>query len=268
MRSTTTRLTLARAGRTRGVIVSCLLCSAHPRSCGADGLVVVGAGADGGSSPLVRGGRWLWVAERVSGRLIPARAGRTVALGCRAGVRAAHPRSCGADSAMSRMVSRMPGSSPLVRGGLGDVADGVSHARLIPARAGRTIGRPTRQIRPRAHPRSCGADALGRLSVGRAYGSSPLVRGGLTLAGRLPSALRLIPARAGRTRRQGASGRWSAAHPRSCGADRFSAASAAFKPGSSPLVRGGQDLDQEVEVGGRLIPARAGRTGRCSARYG
>ena len=154
----------------------------------------------------------------------------------------------------------MPGSSPLVRGGLADLARAGSGDRLIPARAGRTSDLGCLRGLHSAHPRSCGADSGTRHAPSACRGSSPLVRGGPESVAAHVCKHRLIPARAGRT--------WSAriptgtrsAHPRSCGADHTGRAAIATLSGSSPLVRGGRDRSRRRRPDRRLIPARAGRT--------
>ena len=74
--------------------------------------------------------------------------------------------------------------------------------------------------------------------------------------------LRLIPARAGRTRTARRCPRRARAHPRSRGADSRSAPLFFRIAGSSPLARGGHRCCCPGSVRRRLIPARAGRT-RC-----
>ena len=212
---------------------------AHPRSCGADVKACSIVAARAGSSPLVRGGHVEGVDDTAGRGLIPARAGRTGACAGRADGRRAHPRSCGADlrSQDSPLVEN--GSSPLVRGGPADVAARARQSGLIPARAGRTSTPPPTASAGRAHPRSCGADAVLSHRVDIYGGSSPLVRGGLFRHLRLCVCRRLIPARAGRTLLRIGRVPDSRAHPRSCGADQTPHRAMSDSRGSSPLVRGG-----------------------------
>jgi len=91
------------------------------------------------------------------------------------------------------------GSSPLARGGLGQLVGPVVEPRLIPARAGRTSLTGGSWGLVGAHPRSRGADSI---SLGRrliTQGSSPLARGGHEAHHAVRLAGGLIPARAGRT---------------------------------------------------------------------
>ncbi len=152
------------------------------------------------------------------------------------------------------------GSSPLARGGRDPLRRLEDQIGLIPARAGRTWHSRGSGFRPGAHPRSRGADrACGPAPCGTG-GSSPLARGGRRARACGTRGGGLIPARAGRT----SPPRWlrphGQAHPRSRGADARSARRRRPKRGSSPLARGGRGRRCQVEVGPRLIPARAGRT--------
>ena len=117
-----------------------------------------------------------------------------------------------------------------------------------------------------AHPRSCGADTSGSVRRSVADGSSPLVRGGPSVEVGGVCGRRLIPARAGRTAMRLFLKWWDTAHPRSCGADLTQAVDGASDAGSSPLVRGGPIPACPAHPPTRLIPARAGRTGRGCRR--
>ena len=261
------RLIPARAGRTRRPPPRLPGRPAHPRSCGADPLMVHYDTGTSGSSPLVRGGRCQQRTGLRPLRLIPARAGRTASRSRTPSRPTAHPRSCGADIRRKDGRSAVIGSSPLVRGGRERERCASGRGRLIPARAGRTTTATRRQPWAAAHPRSCGAD-LQRLCVTAIQvGSSPLVRGGPGDRVGEADSPRLIPARAGRTGSRSSAPRCRAAHPRSCGADGTPKGGVGGYLGSSPLVRGGHPARRARRHGRRLIPARAGRTGRGSCRW-
>ena len=68
---------------------------AHPRACGENTFPREDGGADGGSSPRMRGKppRFQLTAHAV--RLIPAHAGKTMARAKNSGLARAHPRACG-----------------------------------------------------------------------------------------------------------------------------------------------------------------------------
>jgi len=176
------RLIPARAGRTPTSATVATSTPAHPRSRGADPTGVQPLVCGPGSSPLARGGptSTLWAVWT-----------------CRA-----HPRSRGADPVAACTPPGPAGSSPLARGGPPGTTRTRNDPGLIPARAGRThLSRPA-PSRGRAHPRSRGADRAGTCGGSWSAGSSPLARGGLEVATVADVGLRLIPARAGRTRRR------------------------------------------------------------------
>ena len=97
-------------------------------------------------------------------------------------------------------------------------------------------------------------------------GSSPLARGLRDVGDDGRSAARIIPARAGFTRRRHPRTSGSTDHPRSRGVYQGAAQGAAIKAGSSPLARGLRASRERIHRGPRIIPARAGFTGRTSVR--
>ena len=155
------------------------------------------------------------------------------------------------------------GSSPLTRGKL--VTDSICPAwgRLIPAHAGKTRpGMPTARSRP-AHPRSRGENVSDDGTQSRARGSSPLTRGKRSVVSEDVGHNGLIPAHAGKTIPGACAPGVSGAHPRSRGENTKSPTRYHWYHGSSPLTRGKREaatLDSHRE---RLIPAHAGKTGRC-----
>ena len=193
-----------------------------------------------GSSPRVRG------KPRRNGRedrrrgLIPARAGKTPA---RPGTRRAppaHPRACGENGAAPVVQVRADGSSPRVRGKLGDEGPRGDVDGLIPARAGKTCGGSSSPSWTWAHPRACGENPLGRGPGPLGRGSSPRVRGKPYTNPMHMVRGGLIPARAGKTRAIWTFTTRSRAHPRACGENSA----------------GGPDGESDMW----LIPARAGKT--------
>ena len=132
------------------------------------------------------------------------------------------------------------GSSPLARGTPIRQPLSPLAVRLIPARAGNTIGAGGGWQWRAAHPRSRGEHSGGVSGHTLDRGSSPLARGTQPRAGTDPQARRLIPARAGNTPHQ--------AHCDAKGS------------GSSPLARGTLWSPYAPDRPTRLIPARAGNT--------
>ena len=152
------------------------------------------------------------------------------------------------------------GSSPLARGLPPSRRPPTVRARIIPARAGFTRRRRTgRRHRP-DHPRSRGVYNASHDPNNEAYGSSPLARGLPPGPHRRAANRRIIPARAGFTRRRYLRGREVQDHPRSRGVYWVQAATGASRAGSSPLARGLLADGYEVTNQLRIIPARAGFT--------
>ena len=253
---------------------------AHPRVCGEN---MPGVGQDAGktgSSPRVRGKR-IPPEEQVSGdRLIPACAGKTRWRPWAPTRATAHPRVCGENGRMGGTPGRPSGSSPRVRGKLGEREGGEVGPGLIPACAGKTRRHAAASDRARAHPRVCGENRRGTSSPLSGCGSSPRVRGKLLVvrvaqhhrgssprvrgkpAHRRDRGRRggLIPACAGKTDRL----HWTTpprrAHPRVCGENHVSVRVVLGYPGSSPRVRGKHEEECSPERRPGLIPACAGKT--------
>ncbi len=136
--------------------------------------------------------------------------------------------------------------------------------RIIPARAGQTA-----KCRPYSppktdHPRACGANTGACRSSHASAGSSPRVRGKPGWGRKRKAYLRIIPARAGQTTSAATSPEANTDHPRACGANRPSAGRGWRRAGSSPRVRGKLGFLVDGDFPGRIIPARAGQTSRCT----
>ena len=213
-----------------------------------------------GSSPLVRGQQTHLLETKVSSRIIPARAGPTCVFPFLERLDQDHPRSCGANNGSMNSGVKSSGSSPLVRGQLGEVFGHIVGDRIIPARAGPTRAKSARIPIPSDHPRSCGANRFVRASFFIIRGSSPLVRGQLIGRAHLRHGLRIIPARAGPTTYNGSGFYAPSDHPRSCGANGQVRVHFNDAFGSSPLVRGQRSRRSTWTASGRIIPARAGPT--------
>ena len=197
---------------------------AHPRGCGADCAGYLAELRRAGSSPRVRGRRFLHGVMIWRVGLIPAGAGQTRSRTRRKGRGGAHPRGCGADERIRVQDETGLGSSPRVRG------------RLDPCDV----------------PRE------------RELGSSPRVRGRHLREEVLDLAVGLIPAGAGQTPPPSRHTAWQWAHPRGCGADSVSRRARYAFSGSSPRVRGRHSFHLPDSVAHGLIPAGAGQTPSCS----
>ena len=200
MRAQVEGLIPARAGKTRLHYVPPTVYRAHPRSRGENlrfgGLFP----PDDGSSPLARGKHGGHEVRRQRRRLIPARAGKTPTARSPCCSPSAHPRSRGENGAALAAGCLYTGSSPLARGKplQGRAEEGLGG--LIPARAGKTDTRESWTCLLRAHPRSRGENYERKTGQPITSGSSPLARGKRLEAQRQGNRLRLIPARAGKTR--------------------------------------------------------------------
>ena len=104
------------AGKTSFLIVGELELGAHPRVGGENMSRLNLGNASMGSSPRGRGKLGLHLAVSVSGGLIPAWAGKTIATPCLRGYHAAHPRVGGENSAKKWGARPTEGSSPRGRG--------------------------------------------------------------------------------------------------------------------------------------------------------
>ncbi len=132
-------------------------------------------------------------------RIIPARAGQTVALLSAANAPPDHPRACGANFIGFRCAHSASGSSPRVRGKLMRIALMIMNIRIIPARAGQTDNITRLRGLRLDHPRACGANERQAEHMGVKVGSSPRVRGKLISHLSFLLNKRIIPARAGQT---------------------------------------------------------------------
>ena len=151
------RIIPARAGNTCRRAAPRASRTDHPRSRGEHQSSLNPCTSSAGSSPLARGTRKVCDFENEYGRIIPARAGNTVAGAVsRAGL-LHHPRSRGEHGDRAHALRPAGGSSPLARGTLAVPGAVEVSDRIIPARAGNTD--PDRSVHA--------ADA----------GSSPLARG-------------------------------------------------------------------------------------------
>ena len=132
--------------------------------------------------------------------------------------------------------------------------------RIIPARAGQTRTTAAPPHPGADHPRACGANVsvfLDRRGVG---GSSPRVRGKHLSRILRIIITRIIPARAGQTKRPVPAYCLTADHPRACGANSARAIYMLVVSGSSPRVRGKLPDGHTPLEHARIIPARAGQT--------
>ena len=106
----------------------------------------------------------------------------------------------------------------------------------------------------------CGENMEHLAAAGYRQGSSPRVRGKLTCGYCSQDRCGLIPACAGKTRRDRVQSERMQAHPRVCGENRPQCLPSPHDSGSSPRVRGKRDVIKEAVRTAGLIPACAGKT--------
>ena len=171
-----------------------------------------------------------------------------------------HPRSRGVYSQPDDKGTNAWGSSPLARGLLVGRFCCFPLCGIIPARAGFTLLRAAPGGSTPDHPRSRGVYQRGHVATELIWGSSPLARGLRKSLTSMRQVVRIIPARAGFTRRLRARGRCRPDHPRSRGVYHGAPPDQAGLSGSSPLARGLRHRVGGSAESGGIIPARAGFT--------
>ena len=130
----------ARAGSTKCTSTPAGCTTAHPRSRGEHSRACAASSCAFGSSPLARGARGRAVPDQRAHGLIPARAGSTPWRRTHPTSGRAHPRSRGEHRDILSDMTGLQGSSPLARGARVQGQDDRPNRRLIPARAGSTVG--------------------------------------------------------------------------------------------------------------------------------
>ena len=158
-------------------------------------------------TPPGRGKRMVHRNQVGSIRLIPAHAGKTSGRSEAPLQRATHPRSREENIDAWQLPERHVGSPPLARGKPQQGRESSDCARLIPAHAGKTGSCCRPRPACRAHPRSRGENAQADYGSTVERGSSPLTRGKQDGRPVCVAIHGLIPAHAGKTRRQRSSPR-------------------------------------------------------------
>ena len=152
----------ARAGKTRARRTLMIMYRAHPRAGGENFHAQMTGAIPWGSSPRGRGKHRAHDSHGARGRLIPARAGKTVSrISCRRST-AAHPRAGGENEAAIQAGADTAGSSPRGRGKRLRGGRVLFRPRLIPARAGKTTVQVGGLGLRAAHPRAGGENLPGR----------------------------------------------------------------------------------------------------------
>ena len=134
----TTRLIPAHAGKTSRNTSRASNARAHPRACGENQRASSSGTARGGSSPRMRGKRYVNISVCKPARLIPAHAGKTRIGEAIHSSGRAHPRACGENPRPMWIGIRVLGSSPRMRGKREPGGRSPVDTGLIPAHAGKT----------------------------------------------------------------------------------------------------------------------------------
>ena len=254
------RLIPARAGSTTSRRTRPRATTAHPRASGEHSSVFSSADCIAGSSPRERGAQEIADLTDRELRLIPARAGSTPPARACPRRHPAHPRASGEHADALDEMDINDGSSPRERGAQDGAKAGGIPLRLIPARAGSTLLLADTRSGAPAHPRASG-EHLGLIVAGYVMaGSSPRERGARCSRARSSPTSRLIPARAGSTRRPSRTRGRRPAHPRASGEHASRVSEIPRTAGSSPRERGAPGAVHARGTCHRLIPARAGST--------
>ena len=149
--------------------------------------------------------------------IIPAYAGNTHGIGCRASAGRDHPRVCGEHVFADSHIEDAAGSSPRMRGTLTAIHCAAELIGIIPAYAGNTF-RLSRVVAWHGdHPRVCGEHDMQNAFIRPIQGSSPRMRGTLQHKSLHVEHEGIIPAYAGNTDGQDGRGKPNRDHPRVCG---------------------------------------------------
>ena len=171
----------------------------HPRMCGEHYGDSDFVNELEGSSPHVRGARFIKSATQDAVGIIPACAGSTVPAGRISPSCRDHPRMCGEHCCTCALMPAIVGSSPHVRGAPITKATVPMMNGIIPACAGSTF-RPRGHVSGyRDHPRMCGEHSFNIHQFAGEQGSSPHVRGARSGGSSVSLLMGIIPACAGST---------------------------------------------------------------------
>ena len=232
----------------------------HPRMCGEHYGDSDFVNELEGSSPHVRGARFIKSATQDAVGIIPACAGSTVPAGRISPSCRDHPRMCGEHCCTCALMPAIVGSSPHVRGAPITKATVPMMNGIIPACAGSTF-RPRGHVSGyRDHPRMCGEHSFNIHQFAGEQGSSPHVRGARSGGSSVSLLMGIIPACAGSTLEVQCLAYCSRDHPRMCGEHAMSSLVVVLKLGSSPHVRGARPATMHIFGAPGIIPACAGST--------
>ena len=170
-----------------------------------------------------------------------------------------HPRRCGEKSSVMVSGKVAPGSPPQVRGKGAQAYTLSTTRRITPAGAGKRGCAESAFRRCRDHPRRCGEKPHILPDGVKGGGSPPQVRGKDDTRQNISVSCRITPAGAGKRTLGHKGGNCGEDHPRRCGEKVFSVPFCCRVIGSSPQVRGKEDVKKTYMDAFRITPAGAGK---------
>ena len=189
----------------------------HPRVCGEHTTTTGRMPSRAGSSPRVRGTHQPARIQMGKFRFIPACAGNAQPVAPGRVISSVHPRVCGERLSWSPPQAVQAGSSPRVRGTPERHCHSRAEDRFIPACAGNASTLTPMREATSVHPRVCGERSSLPAARTVQSGSSPRVRGTLSVLRGYTYVKRFIPACAGNAASLRASSSPILVHPRVCG---------------------------------------------------
>ena len=230
----------------------------HPRVCGEARRGLRNFPVGEGPSPRVRGSPRRVGAVGPGRRSIPACAGKPERLVLRLKLPKVHPRVCGEAPSVPVDASADRGPSPRVRGSLASRASVAALQGSIPACAGKPASCRAVSAVSRVHPRVCG-EAKGNPTISNgARGPSPRVRGSRAGNGSPSTALRSIPACAGKPGQGQGQGQGAVGpSPRVRGSHHRGAGRSPAR-GSIPACAGKPPVDRRAYDASRVHPRVCG----------
>ena len=169
----------AYAGNTQVLERTYNSCRDHPRVCGEHSLYNRIRQRMEGSSPRMRGTRFLRRIVVWAIGIIPAYAGNTIPQFHMLNIPRDHPRVCGEHVGIVHRLINPKGSSPRMRGTPFCTSSLRPASRIIPAYAGNTFRLSRAAVWRGDHPRVCGEHPALQAHARGHRGSSPRMRGTL-----------------------------------------------------------------------------------------
>ena len=256
--STIPGITPAGAGKTLYTVRQQFPIRDHPRRCGENHSSGRTRSARRGSPPQVRGKPGILWPLRCSRRITPAGAGKTAKALTNQTPCRDHPRRCGENLTVCRIITFRPGSPPQVRGKRLPSYDKRKRIRITPAGAGKTNPCDFCSGNHRDHPRRCGENRFISGLVSPRLGSPPQVRGKRRKSFASSGRSRITPAGAGKTPCLNTQASPCEDHPRRCGENQYGEQESDWDMGSPPQVRGKLPDDRQRTLVVQDHPRRCG----------